>query len=410
MLHRTRIRTAARSIASRFSEPLEARLMFATTNDTYFSQQYALKNTAASSAWDVTRGSPAVVVADIDTGADYTHRDLYANIWINQAEIPASLKSKLKDTDADGRISFYDLNSSTNRPAMKDVNNNGYIDAVDLLSSAHAGGWADGLNGKSNANDKYTDDIVGWDFAENDNRPFDDGSANQGHGTHTAGIIGAMGNNGKGISGVIQKVSMMIVRIFTDAGYSPSDSKIAEAIRYSADNGVRVANASWGGGFGYNGDVIYNAIQYAGTKGELFVNAAGNDGSNLDSFWYDEFPAEYSLSNIVVVGATTSSNSLAYYSNYGTNSVDIAAPGDQVISTVPGNKYAKLSGTSMATPMVTGTAALILAANKSLTVSQLKARLINGSDESTSLRNFSVSDGRLNVNNALRNLAGVNLA
>jgi subtilisin family serine protease len=254
------------------------------------------------------------------------------------------------------------------------------------------------------------DDIVGWDFAENDNDPFDDGFSNGGHGTHTAGIIGATGNNGVGISGVIQKVSMMLVRIFNDSGWSASTARVAEAIRYTADSGARVANASWGGTFGYNGDALYSAISYAGNKGQLFVTAAGNYGRNLDSGFYNSYPAEYNLGNIVVVGASTSSAGLASYSNYGSTTVDVVAPGSSVLSTLPGNRYSYISGTSMATPMVTGAAALMLAANRTLTAAQLKQRLITGADESPSLNNRSVSDGELNVNNALLARSGTNLS
>src|SRR5205823_1247991 len=132
---------------------------------------WALANTGVAEAWNTTRGSAAVVVADVDTGADYTHRDLYDNVWINQAEIPSSVRSSLRDTDGDGRITFYDLNNAANRPLMTDVSHNGYIDAGDLLEPTSLGGWEDGVNGRSNANDVYTDDIVGWDFAENDNKP-----------------------------------------------------------------------------------------------------------------------------------------------------------------------------------------------------------------------------------------------
>src|SRR3954454_567984 len=138
-------------------ELLEPRRLFAlTTNDPDLSQQYALTNTGVTNAWSTTTGSATTVIADIDTGADYTHQDLYDNIWINQAEIPASYKAELKDTDGDGIISFYDLNNATDRKLMTDVNVTGYIDAGDLLNPLSAGGWDDGINGKSNANDKYT--------------------------------------------------------------------------------------------------------------------------------------------------------------------------------------------------------------------------------------------------------------
>jgi subtilisin family serine protease len=405
----TRHRGSEVSDRTAHAEALEARTLFASTNDPLFASQYALANTAVAGAWDTTRGSAAVVVADIDSGADYTHRDLYANIWINQAEIPTSLRSRLRDADADGRITFYDLNNSANRSLMTDVNRNGYIDAGDLLSPASAGGWEDAVNGRSNASDRYVDDIVGWAFAEGDNDPFDDGSANGGHGTHTAGIIGAMGNNGVGISGVAQKVSMMIARIFTDSGLGTTTARIAQAIRYTADSGARVANASWGSGYGRTGDAMYNAIAYAGTKGQVFVTAAGNGGRNLDSAFFNSYPAEYNLANIVVVGATTSFGNLASYSDYGSAAVDVAAPGSSVLSTVPGNRYAYYSGTSMATPMVTGAVALMLSANRSLTVAQIKQRLIAGTDDSFALNNRSVSDGELNVNNALLNRPGTQI-
>jgi subtilisin family serine protease len=390
-------------------ESLESRLLMASTNDPLFSSQYALANTAVSSAWDTTRGSRSVVVADLDTGADYTHRDLYTNIWINQAEIPSDVRPGLTDVDLDGRISFFDLNNSANRSLTTDVNGNGYIDGGDLLTPRSAGGWEDGVNGRSNANDVYTDDIIGWDFAENDNNPYDDGTVNSGHGTHTAGIIGAVGNNGVGISGVAQKVSMMVVRIFSDTGGATA-SRIAAAIRYTADSGARAANASWGGVQGFNGDVVYNAIAYAGSRGEAFVTAAGNSGWNLDSASLNAYPAEYNLPNIIVVGATTSVGGMALFSNYGANTVDVMAPGASVISTLPGNRYGQLSGTSMATPMVTGTVALMLSANRSLTVAQIKSRLIAGADDTTLLNNRSVSDGELNVNNALLNRAGTQIS
>jgi subtilisin family serine protease len=405
---RRRTPIVAATIAT--AEPLERRAMFsATTNDPSLANQYALTHAAVTDAWDTTTGSAATVVADIDSGADYTHQDLYENVWINRAEIPDAVRSSLVDTDGDGVISFYDLNDAGNLARMTDVNHNGYIDAGDLLSKVSEGGWADEVNGRSNADDVYTDDIVGWDFAENDNNPFDDGVENAGHGTHTAGIIGAVGNNGVGISGVMQRVSMMLVRIFGDDGNGTTMANVAAAVRYTADNAARVANASWGGREGFNGDELYSAIQYAGTKGELFVTAAGNDGQNLDSPFADDFPAEYDLDNIIVVGAADVSGELAYYSDYGSSKVDVIAPGSDVLSTLPGNGYGVMSGTSMATPMVTGAVALMLTADRSLTPAQVKQRLIDGSDETAALSGSSLSNGLLNVNNALLARAGARL-
>ena len=389
------------------TEPLEPRLLCASTDDPLFSSQYAIASTGVSDAWNTTRGSAAVVVADIDTGADYTHRDLYANVWINQAEIPSSLRPGLRDTDNDGRISFYDLNNPVNRPLVTDVNHNGYIDGGDLLNPVSVGGWEDNQNGRSNPNDRYVDDIIGWDFAEGDNDPYDDPGPNGGHGTHTAGIVGAMGGNGVGVSGVAQRVSMIIARIFSDDGLGAIAARIAEAVRYTADSGARVANASWGSPAGRNGDATYNAIAYAGNRGQVFVAAAGNAGRNIDSGAYANYPAKYNLANIIAVAATTSTGGLAPYSNYGATTVDVAAPGSGIYSTLPGDVYGGMSGTSMATPMVTGAVALMLSANRSLTVTQVKQRVIAGADESPAANNRSVSDGQLNVSNALSNRAGV---
>jgi len=387
-------------------ETLESRVHLSGTNDPMLASQYALASAGVPAAWDTTRGSTAVVVADIDTGVDYTHPDLYLNVWINQAEIPPAVKPKLVDTDGDGRISFYDLNDPANASLTSDANGNGYVDAGDLLRPIEEGGWEDGVNGRSNPADVYTDDIVGWDYADNDNNPLDDAVTGAGHGTHTAGIIGAAGDNGVGISGVAQKVSMMLVRIFGDAGGSAPSAQIAAAIRYTADNGSRVANASWGVSEGRNGDVVYRAIAYAGQKGELLVAASGNSGWDLDSRLQNNYPAEYDLPNIVAVGATTREGERASYSNYGASTVDVAAPGTAILSTLPGGRYGALSGTSMAAPLVTGTAALMLSTNPSLTVAQLRQRLVRGADRSGELNNFSVSDGKLNAVNAVLNQKG----
>src|SRR4051812_14555696 len=391
------------------AESLERRVMMsATTNDPRSSSQWSLLVTGVDDAWDVTRGSATVIAAEIDTGIDYTHPDLYKNIWINQAEIPADVHSRIHDTDHDGRVSFWDLNDSANAGVVADNNRNGYIDAGDLLRPVAQGGWEDGINGKNNANDVYTDDIVGWDFAQNDNDPFDGGYANVGHGTHVAGIMGAIGNNGVGGSGVSQKLSIAAIRIFNDQGKAATYEQLAQAVRYGADIGAKISSNSWGGSGGANGDVLYQAIAYAGTKGQTFIAAAGNSGGNLDA-WAKFYPARYDLDNIVVVGATSVSGNTPYWTNYGATKVDVFAPGNAIMSTLPNNHYGQLSGTSMATPFVSGTAALMIAANPSLTPAQIKARLIAGSDESMPLNNRSVSDGQVNVANAVMNRAGYDL-
>lgn len=381
-------------------QPLERRVLLAAATDPGSSLQTDLAAVAANAAWDVSTGSANTVVAGIDTGIDYAHEDLYLNVWINQDEIPRSLQRKLRDTDKDGRISFYDLNSRKNARWVSDLNDNGYIDAGDLLATRNAdgtGGWENGDDGGANG---YVDDIVGWDFAANDNDPFD----TDGHGTHTAGTIGAVGGNDTGITGVNWKVSMMALRIFDDAGNATSDANIARAIRYSADNGAVVSNNSWGGTL--DSRVIYNAIAYAGDKGQLFVVAAGNEGINNDSSSRRSYPASYDLPNVIAVASASNAGRLSYYSNYGASSVDLAAPGENVLSTLPGNLYGYESGTSMAAPHVTGALALLLSAHPKLSAADAKARLMGGADDTASLVGRLASGGMLDVYNTIAGLAG----
>jgi subtilisin family serine protease len=382
---------------SKLMEVLERRVFLTTTpNDALYASQWGLEASGAPSAWDTTRGSAAVVVAGIDTGIDYRHEDLYLNIWINPDEIPAGVRSRLTDADGDGAITFYDLNDSANRGRVRDVDRNGRIDAADLLTRAKYGGWA---NGKDDGGNGYRDDIVGWDFAEWDNNPID----RDGHGTHTAGTIAAVGNNGVGVAGVAWRASLMALKIFDDAGEGTSARGIAAAIRYAADNGARVSNNSWGGGFS---SLIYNAVAYAAQMGHVFVAAAGNDGANLDSSWYDEYPAEFELGNVITVGASDSSGDLTSWSNYGSANVDVVAPGSSILSTYPRGDYRRMSGTSMATPHVTGAVALMLSRSPGMPAGQVKAAIVNGADQNAGLIEASVSGGELNLTNALLGRAG----
>jgi subtilisin family serine protease len=380
-------------------EILEPRLCLSTTpNDPDYVDQWNLPASGLATAWDATRGSPAVVVADVDTGLDYTHPDLYLNVWINQSEIPKKLKRKLVDTDRDKRITFYDLNAPANAGRVRDANRNGYVDAGDILRPTRRGGWDDGVD---QGNNGYVDDLVGWDFADDDNDPMD----HDGHGTHTGGTIAAIGNNNRGVAGVAWRASLMSAKIFEDrSGEATADRYIAEAIRYTAANGARVSNNSWGGG-DYS-DELYDAIAYAQKRGQTFVVAAGNDRQNLDSSYAESWPAEYDLDNIVVVGATRDSGRMASYSDYGKTEVDLFAPGSGILSTTPGGDYEEMSGTSMAAPHVAGAVALVLSASPRLTAAQVKARLIIGADQASGLVATSVSNGQLDVANALANVAG----
>jgi serine protease len=380
-------------------QALEPRVLMAVTpNDPEFREQWALREIGAPDNWADTTGSAAVIVAHIDSGVDYTHPDLYKNVWLNMAEVPPAVRPGLLDVDRDGKISFWDLNHVQNsgRLGAADVNGNGYFDAGDALAPYEgdgAGGWADGVNGKNHPGDKYVDDLIGWDFANNDNNPYDF----DGHGTHTAGVIGAIGNNGVGVTGVAWKVRLMALKVFRDDGRGAKDTDIAEAVRYAADNGARVSNNSYGGPGGRRGDTLYRAIHYAADKGHLFVAAAGNQSRNNDRSARRSYPASYDLSNILAVASSDTGGGLSWYSNYGARSVDVAAPGDSILSTLPAGRYGTMDGTSMAAPHVAGTAALLLSGNAGLTTAQLKGALLVGADSNGYLARKSTSGGRLNA-------------
>ncbi|MCA9779987.1 MAG: S8 family serine peptidase [Candidatus Eremiobacteraeota bacterium] len=292
----------------------------------------------AKEAWKIQTGNGSdngPLIAVIDTGIDYNHPDLQANVWTNPGEIPG-----------DGI----------------DNDNNGVID-----------------------------DVHGYNAFADNGDPMDGHS----HGTHCSGTIAGVGNNGQGVTGVMQDANLMAVKIFSDSGRTSVDA-IVRGIAYSAKMGADITSNSWGGG--QRSEAIYDAFR---TNDALHVIAAGN--SNYDNDKRDNFPSNYDLDNIVAVAATTHTDERASFSQWGAKNVDVAAPGKDIYSTVPGNKYASYSGTSMATPHVSGGAGLIMSEYPEASNAEVKARLIHGSDRVSSLNDISVSDGRVNFASSLEN-------
>jgi len=286
-----------------------------------------------------------VVVAVVDTGVDYTHPDLYMNIWINQGEIPATIRSRLIDTDGDSVFTFRDLNNQANRTFVNDVNRNGYIDGDDLLRDSL---WTTRIDVDGNG---YRGDLLGWNFIGNNARPSDSGT----HGTHVAGTIGAM-KNALGHTGVAYNALVMAIQVLGPAG--GSGAGVAAGIRYAAENGAHVINLSLGGGYSSE---MESAIAYATSLGSVVVAAAGNDAESSPGF-----PANLAgMPGVISVGAVDRTGKIASFSHLaGTNPAlkHVMAPGVEVFSTVPGGGYDRYQGTSMAAPHVAGVVALAISA------------------------------------------------
>jgi subtilisin family serine protease len=358
----------------------------------------------APEAWDVTRGSTNVVVGVIDSGVDPTHPDLYLNIWLNQGEIPDALRSSLVDTDGDELITFYDLNASANSTRVRDRNANGYIDAVDLLDDPL---WADGRDTDGNG---FTDDFFGWNFRNDASEVFapNNPSDNLGHGTHVAGTIGAIGNNARGVTGINWRSSIMSLKFLDESNQGDLSSAIA-AVNYATmmrsqfQTNVRVLNNSWGQPGGFN-PLLKNTIDAAGNAGILFVAAAGNGnilGSGVDNDRNPFYPASYESDNIISVAASDATDRLAPFSNFGLRSVDIAAPGVGVRSTLPGGRYGEANGTSMATPHVSGVAALAWAAYSTASVAEVKNSILASSRPLSPFQMILSSGGVLSASDTL---------
>jgi subtilisin family serine protease len=303
-----------------------------------FERQWGIDKISAPDAWNKSTGSKNVTVAIIDTGVDYNHPDLSANMWKNSGEIPAN------GIDDDG---------------------NGVVD-----------------------------DVFGFNAINTSGDPMDD----HGHGTHVAGTVGAVGNNGLGVAGVAWNVKLMAVK-FLGASGGGTTFQATAAINYAVEMGADIINASWGASS--SSSILADAVKDAVDAGVLFVAAAGNSGLNTDQKAH--YPSGYDYPGVIAVGASDSSDGLASFSNYGSNTVDIAAPGVGIISTFTGGRYASLSGTSMASPQVAGAAAVIKAFDGGLTHLEIKSRILNNGDYIPAFTTKIKTSARLNLNASLVN-------
>jgi subtilisin family serine protease/subtilisin-like proprotein convertase family protein len=370
-------------------------------NDPRTSEQWSLNNTGqtggkpgadigADRAWAISTGSTGIIVSVMDTGVDYTHEDLYQNIWINQREIPSTIRARLIDADNDGRITFRDLNDSRNIGwgKARDLNSNGYIDAGDILRPVSQGGWEDGID---NAGNGYVDDLIGWNFVDNNNKPMD----TFGHGTHIAGTIGASGDNGVGVTGINWVSQIMPIR-FVDGQGGGSIAAYIQGLNYAVANGAKISNNSWTGASA--SALLTEAVENAQARGHILVAAAGNSSLNIDQS--PLYPAAFNTNNVVAVAATSRSDQLSDFSNFGARTVNIAAPGEGILSTRLGGGYVTNSGTSMATPHVAGALALVWAKNPSWSYTQVINQVLSTATRLSSLTG-KVATGRLDVGAAL---------
>jgi thermitase len=340
--------------------------------------QWGMLDIGVITGWKSARGD-GVVVAVIDTGVDYTHEDLIDNLWRNPGET---------GVDAQGR------DKSTNGV---DDDNNGFID-----------------------------DVIGWDFASNDNKPYDFAvnpidllqGGNPGHGTHCAGNVAAVADNNTGIAGVAPGAKIMALRFLDDQGHGDSAGAI-KSINYAVKMGAKVLSNSWGSegedpNEGSVNQALRESITNAMNAGSLFVAAAGNGhqgvGYDNDTDAKPGYPASYSIANIVSVAALDKNDQLGAFSNWGAKTVHIGAPGVVVFSTTVGSHYSDVvldlpqygikatwDGTSMATPHVAGAAALYWSKHPNATWQDVKAALLKSAKPVSALSGKCVSNGKLSV-------------
>ncbi len=332
-----------------YAEPdYEVRICSTFPDDSLFDDLWGMHNTGqtggaddadidAPEAWDIGTGSDEIVVAVIDTGVDYHHVDLVDNMWVNEAEYNGT-----PGVDDDG---------------------NGYVD-----------------------------DIYGYDFRNNDGDPMDDHY----HGTHVSGTVGGIGNNAEGVAGVNWTVRIMAVKFLSSGGGGTTSDAIS-SVEYTTLMGANVSSNSWGGG-GYS-QGLKDAIDAAGEAGMLFVAAAGNDSEDTDV--HPHYPSSYDSESLISVMSTDKHDNKSGFSNWGPVTVDLGAPGSDILSCQLGGGYKYASGTSMATPHVAGACALIWSMNTAMSNADVKDVLLRTGDQIPALAGKCVSEGRLNLYKAI---------
>jgi subtilisin family serine protease len=317
-----------------FFEPVGHFKIELESNDSLVAEQWYLDKINLAPAWQITKGDPEIIVGIIDTGVDYLHPDLEQAIWVNRAE---------------------------------DLNNNGRLDEADLNNIDDDG------NG-------FVDDVIGWDFTDAprfadggdfkdpDNQPMDEFGT--GHGTQVAGLIAATDNNETGIAGIAPGVKIMNLRAGTATGYLEEDD-VARAVLYAIENGARIINMSFGDTA--LSRFLRDIIKYAHGQGVVIVSSAGNSAT-------DEVHFPSGLVETIAVGASTETDGLAGFSSFG-NTIDLVAPGTNIISTAIGGKYNSVNGTSFSAPIVSAVSALILSQNPQLGPGQVRNILKTSADD-----------------------------
>ncbi|MCB0418958.1 MAG: S8 family serine peptidase [Bdellovibrionales bacterium] len=315
-------------------------------NDALFSKQYGLLKLGMPYVWKHTHGSSKVTIAVIDTGVQLDHEDLRHSIWKNPGEI-----------------------------------------GQDSLGGDKAS------NGIDDDGNGYIDDWRGWDFGNADNDPSDVA----GHGTICGGIITAKGNNEVGIAGVAWDAKLMALKVFTDNSELDEEDDVSAAVRYAVNMGAAVVNMSLG--LDKYSKTLFDAVEYAREKGVLVVASAGNDGRDNDQT--PQYPANFKLGNVLSVAATDAEDKLTHFSNFGKETVHLAAPGWQIPTTDLNHKYLFSDGTSEAAPHVAGAAAILKAIYPAWTYEKIRERLIATVDKRPELAGKMVSGGRLNLRQAI---------